>query len=248
VTAGAQTVLELEHIYHRYGWNEVLFDVNLAVSMGEVVALLGDNGSGKSTLLKIMAGYHRPTRGVVRFKGQPTVLRSPGQARGLGIEPVYQDLAILDDLSLWRNFFLGKERRRGWFGLGVLAEDWMREECAARMREIGLTRITSVDRPAGELSGGERQSLAIMRAVYFGASLLLLDEPTASLSSRETSSVLGAIGEARNRGLGVLYIDHNLSHVVPIADRAVVLEHGRVIRQAEPRELLAGEERARPQS
>lgn len=107
----------------------------------------------------------------------------------------------------------------------------MREECALRLREIGLTRIKSVDRPARELSGGERQALAVVRAVYFGASLLLLDEPTVSLSSRETSNVLAAIVEARNRGLGVLYIDHNMSHVLEIADRVVVLEHGRVIRQ-----------------
>ncbi len=162
---------------------------------------------------------------------QPIVLDSPGEARALGIEPVYQDLAILDDLNLWRNFFLGKERRRGLFGLGVLAQGWMREECAVRLHEVGLTRVTSVDRPARELSGGERQSLAVMRAVYFGISMLLLDEPTASRSTRETSHVLAAIVESRNRGLGILYIDHNVSHVLRIADRIVVLEHGRLIKQ-----------------
>jgi simple sugar transport system ATP-binding protein len=237
VTQTSEVLFELEHVYHRYGWNEALYDVNVTLSAGEVVAVVGDNGSGKSTLLKIIAGYHRPTRGVLRFKGQPIVLGSPGAARALGIEPVYQDLAILDDLNLWRNFFLGKERRRGLFGLGALAQGWMREECALHLHEIGLTRVTSVDRPARELSGGERQSLAVMRAVHFGTSMLLLDEPTASLSTRETSHVLAAIVQSRNRGLGILYIDHNVSHVLRIADRIVVLEHGRLIKQLKAAEV-----------
>jgi simple sugar transport system ATP-binding protein len=229
-------VFELDSIYHSYGWNEVLFDVTFALRAGEVVGLVGDNGSGKSTLLKIMAGYLRPSRGVVRFMGRPTHFRSPAAARALGIEPVYQDLAILDDLCLWRNFFLGKERRRGIFGLGVLDTRWMRMECEARLQELGLTRIRSGDQPSWVLSGGERQSLAITRAMYFGAKVLLLDEPTAALSVRETGNVLDAIAQARDGGLGVLYIDHNLGHVLPVADRIVVLEHGRIVR-----ELAAGE-------
>jgi len=199
VTQASEVLLELEHVYHRYGWNEVLYDVNLALSAGEVVAVVGDNGSGKSTLLKIMAGYHRPTRGVLRFRGQPIVLGSPSETRALGIEPVYQDQAILDDLNLWRNFFLGKERRRGWLGFGVLAERWMREECAVRLHDIGLKRVTSVDRPARELSRSERQSLAVMRAVYFGTSVLLLDEPTVSLSAARPAMFWRP---SLNRGIG----------------------------------------------
>jgi len=222
-------LVELLHIVHRYGETEVLSDVSLTLSGGEVIGLVGDNGSGKSTLLKIIAGYHQPTSGVVRVLGRPTTLRNAGQSRALGIEPVYQDLAILDDLSLWRNFFLGKERRRGRFGLGLLNARWMRKECETRLRELGLSRIQSVEMPARLLSGGERQALAVTRAVYFGAKVLLLDEPTASLSAREAGNVLQAISAARQRGLSVLYIDHNLHHVLPVADRVVVLEHGRVV-------------------
>ncbi|MBV9170318.1 MAG: sugar ABC transporter ATP-binding protein [Chloroflexi bacterium] len=234
-------LVELEHVVQRYGQSEVLSDVSLTLWPGEVVGLIGDNGSGKSTLLKIIAGYQPATDGVVRVMGQPIRLRNPGQARALGIEPVYQDLAILDDLCLWRNFFLGKERRRGRFGLGLLDTHWMRTTCEAQLREVGLTRIESADMPARLLSGGERQALAVTRAVYFGARVLLLDEPTASLSARETANVLRAITGARQRGLGVLYIDHNLRHVLPVADRIIVLEHGRIVGEVRAGEVTEDE-------
>ncbi|MBV9355695.1 MAG: sugar ABC transporter ATP-binding protein, partial [Chloroflexi bacterium] len=206
-----------------------LSDVSLTLSAGEVVGLVGDNGSGKSTLLKVIAGYLQPSSGLVRIMGKPTRLRNPGAARALGIESVYQDLAIVDELSLWRNFFLGKEHRRGWFGLGMLDDRWMRNECERRLQELGLSRIANGELPARALSGGERQALAVTRALHFGARVLLLDEPTASLSTRETSNVLQAIAGARERGLAVLYVDHNLRHVLPVADRIVVLEHGCVV-------------------
>jgi simple sugar transport system ATP-binding protein len=223
-------VFELDDVYHRYGWNEVVFGVSLTVHSGEVVALVGDNGSGKSTLLKIMSGYQRPTKGRLRLLGKDVTFRSPAQARDAGIEAVYQDLAIIDDLSLWRNFFLGKERRRGFGGLGVLDVRGMRAECETQLRALGLVSIRSGDQHAWVLSGGERQSVAIARAMYFGAKLLLLDEPTAALSVRETSLVLQGIDDAREKGLGVLYIDHNIGHVLPVADRILLLEHGRIAR------------------
>jgi len=223
-------VFELDNVYHRYGWNEVVFGVSLTVHSGEVVALVGDNGSGKSTLLKIMSGYHRPTKGRLRLLGKDVTFRSPAQARDAGIEAVYQDLAIIDDLSLWRNFFLGKERRRGFGGLGVLDVRGMRAECEIQLRALGLVSIRSGDQHAWVLSGGERQSVAIARAMYFGAKLLLLDEPTAALSIRETGLVLQGIDDAREKGLGVLYIDHNIGHVLPVADRILLLEHGRIAR------------------
>jgi simple sugar transport system ATP-binding protein len=221
-------VFELDNVYHRYGWNEVIFGVSLTVHSGEVVALVGDNGSGKSTLLKIMSGYQRPTRGRLRLLGKEVSFRSPAGARDAGIEAVYQDLAIIDDLSLWRNFFLGKERRRGIGGLGVLDIGGMRAECEEQLRGLGLVSIRSGDQHAWVLSGGERQSVAIARAMYFGAKLLLLDEPTAALSIRETSLVLQRISDARDKGLGVLYIDHNIGHVLPVADRILLLEHGKI--------------------
>ncbi|MHB8612024.1 MAG: ATP-binding cassette domain-containing protein [Candidatus Dormibacteraceae bacterium] len=228
--AARTPVFELDNIRHRYAWNEVIFGVSFAVNAGEVVALVGDNGSGKSTLLKIIAGYQQPTSGTLRFMGRPVRFRGSAQARALGIEAVYQDLAILDDLSLWRNFFLGKERRRGIGGIGILDIKGMRAECEENLRELGLVSVRSAEQFAWVLSGGERQSLAIVRAMHFGAKLLLLDEPTAALSVRETDRVLERIRHARDHGLGVLYIDHNMAHVLPVADRIVLLEHGRVAR------------------
>jgi simple sugar transport system ATP-binding protein len=225
-----EPVFELRAISHSYGRNKVIFDVNLSVWPGEVVALVGDNGAGKSTLLKIFAGYQQPTSGTLRFMGKDVRFATPADARAVGIEAVYQDLAIVDQLSLWRNFFLGKEIVHRIGPLRVLGRQRMREEVEKAISEIGLTRVRSADEPVWTLSGGERQSVAITRAMHFGAKLLLLDEPTAALSVRETRNVLQSIGRARDHKLGVLYIDHNMSHVLPVADRIVLLELGRVVR------------------
>ncbi len=238
-----QPVFELRKISHAYGRNRVIFDVDLAVWPGEVVALVGDNGAGKSTLLKIFAGYQPPTSGTMRFQGQDVRFNSPADARELGIEAVYQDLAIVDQLSLWRNFYLGKELVRRIGPVAILRRAAMREGCEAALADLGLTRIRSADEPAFALSGGERQSVAITRAMLFGAKLLLLDEPTAALSVRETRNVLADIRKARDRGLGVLYIDHNMSHVLPVADRIVLLELGRVV-QVIDRGAVSAEELA----
>jgi simple sugar transport system ATP-binding protein len=241
VDRSVEPVFELRHISHAYGPNKVIFDVDLLVWPGEVVALVGDNGAGKSTLLKIFAGYQRPTAGTLRFAGKDVRFGSPADARRLGIEAVYQDLAIVDQLSLWRNFFLGKELVRSYGPLDVLDKQRMRVECEAALSELGLTRIRSADDPAWALSGGERQSVAITRAMHFGARLLLLDEPTAALSVRETRNVLESIEHARDHGLGVLYIDHNMGHVLPVADRIVLLELGRVVRVLDRNEVSVDE-------
>lgn len=225
-----EPLFELRSVSHSYGRNKVIFDVNLSVWPGEVVALIGDNGAGKSTLLKIFAGYLAPTIGSLRFMGEEVRFTNPAQARAMGIEAVYQDLAMVDQLSLWRNFFLGKEVVRRVGPLRVLQRRRMRREAGNSIAALGLTRIRSVEQPVWTLSGGERQSVAITRAIYFGAKLLLLDEPTASLSVRETRNVLASIAQARDHGLGVLYIDHNMSHVLPVADRIVLLELGKVVR------------------
>ncbi len=228
-----EPVFELRGVSHSYGRNRVIFDVDLAVWPGEVVALVGDNGAGKSTLLKILAGYQQPTSGSLRFMGRDVSFGSPADARALGIEAVYQDLAIIDLLSLWRNFFLGKEIVRQVGPVKFLRRHEMRAICQEALADLGLTRIRSTDDPAAALSGGERQSVAITRALHFGARLLLLDEPTAALSVRETRNVLASIRRARDHGLGVLYIDHNMGHVLPVADRIVLLELGRVVRVIE---------------
>jgi simple sugar transport system ATP-binding protein len=230
IDRSGQPVFELKDISHSYGRNKVIFDVNLCVWPGEVVGLVGDNGAGKSTLLKIFAGYQQPTSGTLRFMGKDVRFRTPADARAMGIEAVYQDLAIVDQLSLWRNFFLGKEIVKKVGPLKILQRSQMRQEAQKAISELGLTRIRSTDDPVWSMSGGERQSVAITRAIHFGARVLLLDEPTAALSVRETRNVLQSIGRAREQKLGVLYIDHNMGHVLPVADRIVLLELGRVVR------------------
>lgn len=237
VDRSGEPVFELHDVSHRYGRNQVIFGVSLAVWPGEVVALVGDNGAGKSTLLKIFAGYLQPTAGTLRFLGRNVRFRGPSEARAAGIEAVYQDLAMIDQLSLWRNFFLGKERVRRIGPLRLLEREQMRREATGALAELGLTRIRSADEAVATLSGGERQSVAITRAMHFGAKLLLLDEPTAALSVRETRNVLTSISRARGLGLGILYIDHNMGHVLPVADRIVLLELGRVVRVMERGEV-----------
>jgi len=226
--AAAAPVVELSGITKYYGATRALHNVTLSVAAGEVVGLVGDNGSGKSTLLKIVTGYHAPSRGRIRLFGEDVKLSSPAGARRLGIECVYQDLALIDELSLWRNFFLGRELSMRFGPFTRLRRRTMKRICAQELDKLGLVHVTSTEHPAASLSGGEKQSLAITRAIHFGVRLLLLDGPTAALSVRETRNVLNVIGEARDRGLGVIYIDHNIDHVVPVADRVVLLEHGEV--------------------
>ncbi len=230
IDRSGEPVFELRSISHSYGRNKVIFDVNLSVWPGEVVGLVGDNGAGKSTLLKIFAGYQKPTSGTFRFMGKDVRFATPADARAIGIEAVYQDLAMVDQLSLWRNFFLGKEIVKPVGPIRLLDRRRMRHEAEVAIAELGLTRVRSAEQKVWTLSGGERQSVAITRAMHFGAKLLLLDEPTAALSVRETRNVLHSISRARDHGIGVLYIDHNMSHVLPIADRIVLLELGRVVR------------------
>ena len=199
------------------------------VECGEIVGLVGDNGAGKSTLVKVMNGFYTPGRGVMQFKGRPVWFSSPRDARSVGIETVYQDLALIPALSMWRNFFLGRELKVGRGPFRFLG--------MSRMRDITMAictrwadRLRSPDEPVDILSGAKRQALAIARARYFGGSLLLLDEPTSALSVKETEKVSEAVQIARKDGLGVVIIDHNIAHVHGICDRIVIMEAGRVIR------------------
>lgn len=221
-------LLELDNVTMQFGSLRALDGVNLRVNAGEVVGLLGDNGAGKSTLMKVITGFHQPTSGQVRVFGQETIISSPKDARRLGIETVYQDLALIDELSIWRNFFLGEELSRGIGPFKVLRSREMRRIAEMELKKIGIRRVESVDQRVLGLSGGERQSLAIIRAVYFGARVLLLDEPTAALSIRQTDRVFAAVRAAREAGHGVLYIDHNISHTYSVVDRFVLIERGRV--------------------
>lgn len=234
-------VVELDGISQRFGRLTVLSDVSMSLFPGEVVGLVGDNGAGKSTVVKIISGYIRPTSGAMKVLGREVGFRSPREARAAGIETVYQDLAIIDDLSLWRNFFLGRELSLRAGGIRILRRGRMRDICAEHVRQVGVVSVRSPDQPAKTLSGGERQSLAISRATYFESILLILDEPVAALSVRETRRVLEMIEIAKTRGLSVLYIDHNMSHVQPVADRIMVIERGTIARIINRGEASVGE-------
>ena len=236
-----KSIVELEKISRAFGKLKVLRDISFSLRGGEVVGLVGDNGAGKSTLVKIISGYLGPTSGRLKVMGQEVRFTSPQQARRLGIETVYQDLAIIGQLSLWRNFFLGQERGKKFLGLRVLDRNAMRRICLEQLRSFGLESVASADQLAATLSGGERQALAIARAVYFESRLLILDEPVASLSVRETRKVFETMERVKNQGMGILYIDHNMSHVVPVADRIAVMEQGRLTTVVRRGEMSADE-------
>ncbi|MCL6626395.1 ATP-binding cassette domain-containing protein [Alicyclobacillus shizuokensis] len=219
-----EDILQLSNIQKRFGTVQALRDVNVNIARGEIVALIGDNGAGKSTLIKIISGYHAPSEGKMVFDGREVRLKSPSEARALGIETVYQDLALVENLSLWRNFFLGKERTgAGW--MNVLRRREMEQACMQALADMGI-RLRSTREEVGHMSGGERQAVAIARAAYFGAKLLILDEPTAALSVKETERVFEIVKEVSRKGVSVILIMHNLGQVYQVADRFVVLERG----------------------
>ena len=197
------------------------------VRAGEVTCLLGDNGAGKSTLIKTLAGVHQPDEGSYTFEGQPVLFASPRDALEHGIATVYQDLAMIPLMSIWRNFFLGSEPTKGSGPFRrydvTTAMTTTREE----MAKMGID-IRDPNQPVGTLSGGERQSIAIARAVYFGAKVLILDEPTAALGVKQAGVVLKYIVQAKNRGIGVIFITHNPHHAYPVGDHFVILRRGLV--------------------
>lgn len=221
-------LVEMRDIYKSFGSVDVLKGVNFHIDRPEIVGLLGDNGAGKSTLIKILTGVHTPTRGQIYFEGQPVHIGSPHDARALGIETVYQDLALVPLISIARNFWLGQELTRQIGPLKLLNQREMSEKAREALADIGI-RIRSADEPVGSLSGGERQSIAIGRAVYFGKKLLILDEPTSALSVKQTGEVLKYTLAAKERGLSVIFITHNIAHVHEVADRFTIIRGGRKI-------------------
>jgi simple sugar transport system ATP-binding protein len=218
-------ILEVRHVSRYFGSVIALKDVSMTVYPGEVMCLLGDNGAGKSTLIKILSGVHQPSEGEYLVEGKPVHFASPREALAAGIATVYQDLAMIPLMSVSRNFFLGSEPMVGWgpfrrFDMRM-ADQVTRDE----LLKMGI-QIRSTDQAVGTLSGGERQSVAIARAVYFGAKVLILDEPTAALGVKEAGVVLRYIAQARARGLGVIFITHNVHHAYPIGDRFTLLNRG----------------------
>jgi simple sugar transport system ATP-binding protein len=222
----AVPLIEVQHVSKYFGSVIALQDVSMSVYAGEVMCLLGDNGAGKSTLIKILSGVHQPSEGRYLVNGKEVHFSSPREALNAGIATVYQDLAMIPLMGISRNFFLGSEPTKGWGPFSrydaAFADRVTREELA----KIGI-RLRDAAQPIGTLSGGERQAVAIARAVYFGAKVLILDEPTAALGVKEAGIVLRYIAQARARGLGVIFITHNVHHAYPIGDRFTLLNRGR---------------------
>ena len=220
-------MLEARSISKYFGSVNALEDISVTVYPGEVTCVLGDNGAGKSTLIKILSGVHVPDKGEVLFEGEPVTFAGPRDARSRGIATVFQDLATVPLMSVWRNFFLGNEPTKGRGPVQRMdikgAQRIMREE----MAKMGID-VRDPDQTVGTLSGGERQAVAIARAVYFGAKVLILDEPTSALGVRQSGIVLKYVIQAREMGRAVIFITHNPHHAYPVGDRFVLLKRGRM--------------------
>ncbi|CCH74676.1 ATP-binding cassette domain-containing protein [Nostocoides australiense] len=231
-TATGTRLLELDEVGKSYGNVHALRGVNISVSPGEVTCVLGDNGAGKSTLIKIIAGLHQHTEGVVRMDGEEIRFNSPREAQAKGIATVYQDLALAPLMSVWRNFFLGNEMKKG-FGLDI---DAMKRISGEELQKMGIV-IPDLDRPVGALSGGQRQCIAIARAIYFGARVVILDEPTAALGVKQSGVVLKYVTKMRDSGLGVIFITHNPHHAYMVGNHFVILKLGRLVLDAHRDEI-----------
>ncbi|MEW2527783.1 ATP-binding cassette domain-containing protein [Streptomyces sp. NPDC047071] len=225
--ADGTPLVELDDVSKYYGNIRALEGVSLEVHAGEISCVLGDNGAGKSTLIKIVAGLHRHDAGTFRVEGEETRLASPREALDRGIATVYQDLAVVPLMPVWRNFFLGSEPTKGTGPFKRLDVEFMRRTTHAELLRMGID-LRDVDQPIGTLSGGERQCVAIARAVYFGAKVLVLDEPTAALGVKQSGVVLKYVAAARDAGLGVVLITHNPHHAYLVGDRFVLLKRGRM--------------------
>ncbi|HTG42128.1 MAG TPA: ATP-binding cassette domain-containing protein [Methylomirabilota bacterium] len=222
----AVPVLEARDVSKYFGRVIALEHVSLSVRPGEVNCLLGDNGAGKSTLIKILSGVHRPDSGTMLMDGEPVDFQSPRNALDRGVATVYQDLAVLPLMSISRNFFIGSEPTTGWGPFRRFDVAAAGRTATDQMLEIGI-QVRDPSQLVGTLSGGERQTLAIARAEYFGARVLILDEPTSALGVKEAAIVLRHVIRARSKGLGVIFITHNVQHALPVGDRFTILSHGR---------------------
>ena len=237
--ADGQDVLRAENIVKRFGANVALTDVSLHLRKGEVLGLIGDNGAGKSTLIKIITGFHRPDDGRIFLDGEEVELKSVSQAQSLGIQTVYQDLALVNDLSVYHNMFLNAELTRG--PLPFLNNRRMKEQARRHLDEIGVN-IPSIDTEVALLSGGQRQAIAVARSVYANAKILLLDEPLAAMGAKEGAMILDLIQRLKDEGeVSMILIAHNYAHVLEICDRVNVLQHGRVTYDKQVSETSAEE-------
>ncbi len=220
-----ESLVKMVNIHKWFGKVHAVRGVDFEVKSAEIVGLVGDNGAGKSTLIKVLSGFHQPDEGEIYFEGKKVKINSPRDARRLGIETVYQEQALAPHMSISRNIFMGREPVRS---LGFLDRDIMNKESMKALRSIGL-ELRSPDDLIGMLSGGERQGVAIARAVHFKAKLVILDEPTVALSIKEAQQVLEFIKQLKKEGIAAIFITHNLYHVFPVAERFVVLNQGKKV-------------------
>jgi len=231
-------LIELIDIEKHFGPVIALAGVSLSVLPGECHCLLGDNGAGKSTFIKTMSGVHKPTRGKILVNGQEVNFSSPRDAMAAGIATVYQDLAMIPLMSVTRNFWMGREPIKKFGPFKFFDFDHANAITMEEMAKMGI-RLRSPDQAVGTLSGGERQTVAIARAVYFGAKVLILDEPTSALGVRQTANVLTTIDKVRKKGIGVVFITHNVRHAMAVGDRFTVLNRGRTLGTAKRGEIRA---------
>jgi simple sugar transport system ATP-binding protein len=234
-------LIELRGISKRFAGMTALDDVSITVRAGEVVCLLGDNGAGKSTLIKVLSGFHEPSGGTILMDGEEIRFADPRDARSRGIATVHQDVGTIPLMSVGRNFFLGAELKKGWGPFARLDSETANRVALEQIRRFGITRVHHGEQLVGTLSGGERQALAIGRAMYFGAKVLILDEPTSALGVKEAATVLRLILHAKAEGVGIVFITHNANHAMTVGDQFVVLIQGKVAARFGRGEKTSGE-------
>jgi D-xylose transport system ATP-binding protein len=234
-TGSTTPLLEVEHVNKSFGAVQVLNDVSLKAYAGEVTALVGDNGAGKSTLIKCIAGIYPMDSGIYRFDGKEVTVHNPRDAAALGIEIVYQDLALCDNLDIVQNMFLGREKTSGI----VLDEPYMEHLAAETLAGLSVRTVKSMRQLAASLSGGQRQTVAIAKAVLWNSKLVVLDEPTAALGVSQTAQVLELVRQLADKGLGVLLISHNMNDVVAVADSIAAMFLGRIAAQVRTTEVTS---------
>ncbi len=232
-TGAAEPLLRLRGIGKNFGPVQALVGVDLDVPAGQVTALAGDNGAGKSVLIKCIAGIHAPDSGQMWWEGREVHIRTPRDSAGLGIETVYQDLALCDNLDIVQNMFLGRERHRS----VVLDEESMEFSAKETLASLSVTTVRSIRQPVASLSGGQRQSVAIARAVLWNTKLVIMDEPTAALGVSQTAQVLALVRRLAEKGLAVLLVSHNMNDVFEVADRVAVLRLGHMVAEKPASEL-----------
>lgn len=233
----SKILLEMVGIHKWFGKVHALQGMDFEVRKGEAVGLVGDNGAGKSTLIKVVSGYHRANEGKIFFEGEEVKISSPKDARALGVETVYQEQALAPDLSIARNIFMGREPSGA---LGFMDKNLMNAESMSALTSIGL-HLRSPDVTVSNLSGGERQGVAIARALHFEAKLVILDEPTIALSVKECQEVLEFVREFKEKGIAVIFITHTLHHVYSVADRIVVIAHGKELASIQTKDTTVDE-------